>query len=119
MLEALHLTRAGMTNIHYAELVIKAEEAVTKGETISSAFRQSELISPSICEAIASGEQSGQVGTLLLNIADFMDEENEVIVQALTSIIEPVILILLGVLVAFVAVSMFMPLFDLTAMTGG
>jgi type II secretory pathway component PulF len=119
VLEALKLTRAGTTNVHYAELVAKAEEAVVKGEPISSAFRQSPLISPSICEAISSGEQSGQVGTLLLNIADFMDEENEVIVQALTSIIEPVILILLGVLVAFVAMSMFMPLFDLTAMTGG
>jgi len=119
VLKALKLTRAGTTNVHYAELVAKAEEAVVKGEPISSAFRRSELISPSICEAITSGEQSGQVGTLLLNIADFMDEENEVIVQALTSIIEPVILILLGVLVAFVAMSMFMPLFDLTAMTGG
>ena len=119
VLEALKLTRGGVTNVHYAELVSKAEEAVVKGEPISSAFRQSDLISPSVCEAITSGEQSGQVGTLLLNIADFMDEENEVIVQALTSIIEPVILILLGVLVAFVAMSMFMPLFDLTAMTGG
>lgn len=119
VLEALRLTRGGARNVHYADLVTRAEEAVSQGQPISSAFRQSDLISPSICEAITSGEQSGQVGPLLLNIADFLDEENEVVVRSLTSIIEPVILILLGFLVAFVALSMFMPLFDLTAMAGG
>ena len=119
VLEALKLTRDGVRNVHYAELVARAEEAVSRGETISSAFRQSDLISPSICEAISSGEQSGQVGPLLLNIADFLDEENEVVVRSLTSIMEPVVLILLGFVVAFVALSMFMPLFDLTAMTSG
>ena len=119
VLEALKLTRGGVRNVHYAELVARAEEAVSRGEAISSAFRQSNLIIPSICEAIASGEQSGQVGPLLLNIADFLDEENEVVVRSLPSIVDPVLLILLGFLVAFVALSMFMPLFDLTAMTSG
>ena len=55
----------------------------------------------------------------IINLADFMDEENEVIVKSITSILEPVILIGLGLVVGFVAVSMFLPLFDLTAMTGG
>ena len=52
-------------------------------------------------------------------MANFLDEENEVTLKSLTSIIEPLILVLLGVLVGFVAISMFMPLFDLTSMTGG
>jgi len=56
---------------------------------------------------------------LLLNLAEFLDEENEVTLKALTSIIEPVILIVMGLLVGFVALSMFMPLFDVTSMTGG
>jgi type IV pilus assembly protein PilC len=111
--------RDGTANVHYAELIAQAEEAVSRGQTISSAFSRSDLISPSVCEAINSGEQSGQVGTLLLNIADFLDEENEVVVRSLTSILEPAILILLGLLVAFVAMSMFLPLFDLTAIAGG
>jgi type II secretory pathway component PulF len=77
------------------------------------------LITPSVYEATRSGEQSGQVGPLLLNLGDFLDEENEVTLKALTSIIEPVILIVMGLLVGFVALSMFMPLFDVTSMTGG
>jgi type II secretory pathway component PulF len=101
VLDALGLVRGSATNRCYADLLIGAEEAVSRGEPISSAFANSELISPSVCEAIRSGEQSGQVGPLLLNVAG------------------PVILVLLGLLVGFVAVSMFTPLFDLTTMTQG
>ena len=119
VLDALELTRHGTGNVHYAELLTKAHEAVAHGDPISTAFRNSDLISPSVTEAIHSGEQSGQVGALLLNIADFLDEENDVVVRSLTQIIEPVILILMGLLVGFVALSMFMPLFDVTAMTQG
>jgi len=119
VLEALRLTRAATTNVHYAELVAHAQEVVARGEPISSSFARSDLISPSVYETVRSGEASGQVGPLLSNLAGFLDEENEVTLKSLTSIIEPLILVFLGVLVGFVAVSMFMPLFDLTSMTGG
>ena len=79
----------------------------------------SALISPYVTEAIRNGEQSGQVGPLLISIADFLDEENDVVIKSLTSILEPMILIVLGLMVGVIALSMFMPLFDLTAMTGG
>ena len=117
VLEALGLVKSAAGNIHYAELVSKAEDYVSRGEPINEAFSDATLVSPSIHEAIRSGEQSGQLDSLLLNIADFMDDENEVIVRSLTSIIEPVILVVMGILVGTIAVSMFMPLFDLTAMT--
>jgi len=120
MLEALALARQTAKNVRYVALVARAEEAVTRGSTISAAFAESEdLVTPSICEAIRSGEQSGQMGALLLNIADFLDEDNEVVVKSLTSILEPLILIALGLVVGFVALSMFMPLFDLTSATHG
>ncbi len=119
LLEVLQLVRDSTSNVHYRKLLQKAEEAVTRGEPISSAFGDASLINPSVYEAIRSGEHSGQVGPLLLNVAGFLDEDNEVVIKSLTSIIEPLILIVLGALVGFVAMSMFMPLFDLTAMTAG
>ena len=119
LLEALSLARSTARNLNYVDLVARAEEAVTRGSTMSSAFAVGNLVSPSLCEAIKSGEQSGQMGPLLLSIADFLDEDNEVVLKSLTSILEPAILIGLGVLVGFVALSMFMPLFDLTSMTQG
>jgi type IV pilus assembly protein PilC len=119
VLEALNLARQSVTNHHYSALLAGAQDAVTRGEPISTAFADGKLISPSVYEAVRSGEESGQVGPMMLNVSDFLDEENEVIVRSLTSIIEPVILIAMGILVGLVAVSMFLPLFDLTSMTQG
>lgn len=119
ILEALRLTRGSMRNVHYQALLTRAEAAVARGDPISTAFQASDLISPSVYEATRSGEQSGQVNSLLLDLADFLDEENEVTLRSLTSIIEPVILIVMGALVAFVAISIFTPLFDVTDLAGG
>ncbi len=119
VLEALRLTRGALANVRYADLMSRTEQAVERGEPISSTFSDTDLISPSVYEATRSGEKSGQVAPLLLNLADFLDEENETVVRSLTSILEPAVLIVMGVLVGFVAVSMFTPLFDITAMTGG
>ena len=101
------------------ELVAKAEDYVGRGEPMSAAFADATLINPSVHEAIRSGEASGEVDRLLLTISTFLDEENEVIVRSLTSIIEPAILIAMGLLVGLISICMFTPLFDLTAMTQG
>src|SRR5690606_9505119 len=119
LLDVLALVRDSTKHGHYAAMLQRAEEAVTQGEPISTAFNDTTLIDPAVYEAIRSGEQSGSVGFVLLHMADFMDEENDVVVRTLTSIIEPIILVFLGVLVGIVALSMFLPLFDLTSMTGG
>jgi type II secretory pathway component PulF len=116
MLDALALARQTSKNCHFAALVAKAEDAVTRGAPMSSALSDSKLVTPSVVEAVRSGEQSGQMATLMLNMADFLDEENEVIVKSLTSILEPVILMCLGVVVGFIAISIFLPMFDLTSM---
>lgn len=119
VLEALRLVRRGAGNAHYAELVAKAEKYVAEGELLSLSFSDTHLISPCVHAAIQSGEQSGQLDRLLLDIAGFLDDENETILRSLTSIIEPMILVIMGVLVGLIAISMFLPLFDLTSMTQG
>jgi len=119
LVEALELTKDSITNHLYVNLVTKATDAVTRGESLAGAFSDSNLIVASVHEAMRSGERSGQMGPLLNTIADFLDEENEITLRSLTSILEPMILIVLGVFVGFVAISMFMPLFDLTAATRG
>jgi type II secretory pathway component PulF len=119
LLDALNLTRESTGNSRYAALIDRAIDVVTRGEPVSSAFMESKLISQSVSEALRSGERTGQLGPVLSNLADFLDEDNEVIVKSIASIIEPVILMGLGVLVGFVALSMFLPLFDLTSMAGG
>jgi type IV pilus assembly protein PilC len=101
------------------DLIVKATDSVTRGESLAGAFSDNTLIVASVHEAMRSGERSGQLAPLLNTIADFLDEENELTLRSLTSILEPLILIVLGIFVGFVAISMFMPLFDLTAATRG
>jgi type II secretory pathway component PulF len=118
MLECLQLARDASVNVHYAALMGRIQEALTKGDTLSNAVTDGGLISPSVCEAVRNAERTGQVGPVLSSMADFLDEENEVLLKSLTSLIEPIILITLGLVVGTVAISMFLPLFDLTATAG-
>lgn len=123
LLDALSLTRLSMGNAAYANLIARAEDAATRGESISPGLAEFEsagvpLISPAAGESIRSGERTGKLGPVLLNIADALDEDNEIVVRSLTSIIEPIILLALGLIVGVVALSMFVPLFDLTSAGG-
>jgi len=119
ILEALKLTRHATKNVLYYELVTRAEQIVSRGEPVYSAFANERLVPAAVYESMRNGEKSGQLGPLLLNLADFLDEDNDVVLRSLTSIVEPVILIGMGLLVGVVAFSLFMPLFDLTSMVNG
>lgn len=120
LLDTLALTRQGAASLEYANLLRCAEDAVSRGEPLSSVFDHTDLVIPSVQEAVRNGEQSGQMGGPLCQLADFLDEENDIIVKTLTSLLEPAILIGLGILVGFIAVSIFLPMFDLiTAAQGG
>lgn len=119
MLEALRLTRSAAGRDAYAKLVGRAEDAVTRGESILGAFSDPALINPSVTEAIRSGERTGRVGAVLVQIADHMDEDNEMALKAAVGLLEPLILIGLGLVVGVMAISMFLPLFDLAASGGG
>jgi type II secretory pathway component PulF len=123
LLETLGLTRQSMSNSLYISLLKNAEEAVVRGENVSAALavgaaRGVPLIIPSVLDALKSGERNGQMAPVLTSVAVYLDEDNEVLVKTLTGLLEPIILIVLGLVVGMVAISMFLPLFDLTAAAG-
>jgi type II secretory pathway component PulF len=115
LVDALALARESAGHPSFNAMVARAEEAVTRGESVAGTLADPTLIDPSICEAIRSGERTGQLGPVLLTVADHLDEDNEILVKTMTSLLEPLILLTMGVIVGIVAVSMFIPLFDLTA----
>lgn len=119
LLETIQLVRNATGNSRYEEMMIQAEEIVITGEPVSGAFANEKLIEPAFYEAVRNGEQSGRLSMLMVTVADFMDEENDTRLRALTSLFEPLILIFLGLMVGGIAISMFMPMFDLTSMAGG
>lgn len=119
LLDALRLTRESITSAAYVNLLVRCEASVEKGLPLADSIGDPDLISPSVKEAIASGERSGQIGPVLLQIADFLDEDNEQFLKMLSALIEPIVLTIMGILVGGVAISMFLPMFDLAANAGG
>lgn len=123
LLDALRLTRESTWNVVYVQRLAAAEDALARGEGLASALVAPEagveLFSPAMCEAIRNAEKGGRLAPVLLGLADHLDEDNEVALKALTSVLEPLILIVLGLVVGTVAISLFLPLFDLSSGMGG
>lgn len=118
LLDTLSLARGSTRNTRYQSLFDSLEGAVTSGGNLSTAFDESGLVDPSICQAIRTGEDSGNLGGAISYGADILDETNEELVQMITKLVEPIILIGMGVVVGGVAISLFLPLFDLTSAMG-
>ena len=115
LLEALDLVRESTTNTRFQKLFHGMEDAVTSGGKVSTAFEECGMIEPYICQAVRTGEDSSNVGEAMNYCADILDETNAELVKVVSKLIEPLILIGMGVLVGGVAISLFLPLFDLTS----
>src|SRR5205814_10623326 len=86
MLEAVELTRQSTVNLHYVALLGRAHESLTRGESLSSAISAGGLIDPAVCQAVKNGERTGQIGPVLSSMADFLEDENEVLFKLLTGL---------------------------------
>ncbi|MCH7701826.1 MAG: type II secretion system F family protein [Planctomycetes bacterium] len=115
VLEALELSRGVTANRSFQLLFDGLDEAVTSGRVMSDTMEESGLFAPFICQAIRTGEESGTIGEALIFSADIMDEENTALIETVTKLIEPAVLIVMGAVVGGVAVSLFMPMFDMTS----
>lgn len=115
LLDSLELSRDVTRNIVYRGLMADVIKAIEEGNSIGSVLVGHPLVPRTMASAIATGEQSGQLGEALLFLAGYMEEENTQSLSTLTRLIEPVILVLMGITVGVVAISLFLPLFDLTS----
>lgn len=119
LLEALDLSAQTVGNLEYRRLLDEAQQYIQRGDALSACLGRGALIEPAVIEAVRNAERTGQIGQVMGSVADFLDEENRMLVKSITSLLEPIILLSLGLAVGFIATSMFLPLFDLTASAGG
>src|SRR5215217_9498332 len=113
ILEGLEITAktAGNQVVHNA--VMESRQSIAGGETIAAPLEKSKVFPPMVISMIAVGEQTGGLDEMLSKIADFYDEEVDVAVSALLSLMEPVMIVVLGVLVGGMVVAMYLPIFDM------
>ncbi|HSM16563.1 MAG TPA: type II secretion system F family protein [Gemmatimonadales bacterium] len=113
ILDGLEITAktAGNQVIHNA--VMESRQSIAGGETIAGPLEKSRVFPPMVISMIAVGEQTGGLDEMLAKIADFYDEEVDVAVSALLSLMEPVMIVVLGVIVGGMVVAMYLPIFDM------
>lgn len=115
MVLALQITRDVLNNVHYKKVLAEAEADLTSGATLSSSFaKHPNLYPPLITEIIAVGEETGKLSDLLKETAEFYEESVERQTKDLSTIIEPFLMIIIGVFVGFFALSMIAPIYSLS-----
>ena len=120
ILEAISITRETSGSEVYARALAKVHDAIREGETFATPLRASRVCDAIVVNMIDVGEETGDLDKMLMKIADNYDEEVDVAVSALVSVIEPIMVVSLGVVVGFIIVALFMPLVSLiNAVSGG
>lgn len=113
ILEVLDIV-GGASGNHVVETSIKGvSEDVEKGDNLSVALSKKPIFPPMMLRMVSAGEATGKIDTMLEKMADFWDEEIEAMLDALTSLIEPLLIVFLGVIVGGIVIAMFLPIFKL------
>ena len=116
VLTAMDITKNVLGNTELMRVVEDARERVREGEGIAKPLRNGERFPPIVTHMIAVGERSGQLEEMLLHVADAYDQQIEVRVGALTSILEPLLIVVMGAVVGGIAFAILMPLLQLNEM---
>lgn len=118
VLEALQVTGSAIGNKVIEEELKAAAEDVRNGKPLSEPMSHSKIFPPIVAQMLAVGEETGQIDKILIKIADFYDEEVDTVIDSLSSIIEPVMIIVLGSIVGVIAASVMGPIASLSQNIG-
>jgi len=113
ILQALTIVKETAGNIIVSNAVGSVHESVKEGETITAPLEASGIFPPMVISMVDVGEQTGALPEMLLKIADNYDDEVDNAVAAMTSLLEPIMIVFLAVIVGSIVIAMFMPLIDL------
>jgi general secretion pathway protein F len=113
IVETLDLSKQVIGNTVISDVVDEARNAISHGAGIAESFRRSGVFPPIVIHMISAGEKSGGIEEGLTNVADAFDNDVEVTVKALTSLLEPAMIVLLGIIVGFIVLAILMPIFDI------
>ncbi|MBD3217321.1 MAG: type II secretion system F family protein [candidate division Zixibacteria bacterium] len=113
ILEALEITAKTAGNTVIQNAVRKSMLSIAEGETITQPLKESKVFPPMVIQMISVGEKTGGLDEMLGKIADFYDEEVEAAVASLTSLIEPIVIVFIGVVIGGIMIAMYMPMFDI------
>jgi type IV pilus assembly protein PilC len=112
LLQALEITGKTGGNVAVEEAMDAVISSVKRGGTIAAPLAQEPVFPPMVTHMVGVGEETGTLDAMLDRVAEFYEEQVEASVKALTSILEPIMIILIGGIVGFIVISMYLPLFE-------
>ncbi len=116
LLDCLHLLRHAIRNSLFHQLIEDLEEAVTNGHSLSDALEGNEVLPSSATEMIATAEKTGKMGEVCQMMGEHYDEEGQTLARQLISVIEPIVTIVMGGVVALVVLAVMLPVFDIATL---
>ncbi len=113
ILEALSIVRETCTNAVFERMYQRVYESIREGDTIAQPLKESRLVDDMVVNMIDVGEETGDLDTMLYKVSDVYDEEVKVLVEGLLAMLEPLMIVFLGVVIGTIIVALFMPLIKL------
>ncbi len=118
ILNALQTVRDTIGNEFIARAIMEVRDSIKEGESVAGPMEASNAFPQLVVKMINIGEETGQLDKMLVQIADNFEEEVDVAISGLTSLLEPILIVFMGLVVGFIVISMFMPLFSLAKLIG-
>jgi type II secretory pathway component PulF len=119
LLQSLRVCKETIGNRIYRDAVESGEQAIARGASLSSTLEESGVFPELVTQMISIGEESAQLEQMFEKLAEYYDLEIKKSLERLTSILSPIIILIMGVLVGFIAVAMILPIFQASTMIGG
>lgn len=113
LVEAMESVAGAVGNVVYGNAVLKMRDEVAGGQSLNVAMTQAGVFPNMVCQMVAIGEEAGSIDTMLSKVADFYEEEVDNAVDAMSSLMEPLIMAVLGVLIGGLVVAMYLPIFKM------
>jgi type IV pilus assembly protein PilC len=110
ILEAINITRETADNEVYSRMLGKVHGAIRQGDTFANPLRQSKTVDSIVVNMVDVGEETGDMDKMLMKVADNFDEEADVLVSAMMSMLEPIMIVTLGLIVGTIVLAMFLPM---------
>ena len=113
LIQALAVSAEAAGNAYVGQQIKDMKSSIERGESLLRAARQSEIFTPLVLQMISVGEETGSLDNLLLEVADFYDEEADYSLKRLSDSIEPILIVAMGGIVLVLALGVFLPIWDL------
>jgi type IV pilus assembly protein PilC len=113
ILDGLAITARTAGNKIVEQAVMKCRISISQGKTIAEPLTESKIFPPMVCQMVAIGENTGSLDSLLKKVAEFYEDEVDSAVANLTALMEPIIMVVLGVIIGGLVISMYLPIFQL------